>query len=71
MDATILENVKIDKARKQRDAGQKLAQFCVHVGRCPICTLVPPCNHYSQFDVSSRSQNSNQVPNDENLKNAV
>ena len=40
----------MEKNRAQINNGLKLQRKCVQVGRCPVCTLKPPCKHRNQVD---------------------
>ena len=50
MDDNIATQVLNEKRRNQLAQGQKLSKICASVGRCPICTLVPPCRHRVSAD---------------------
>lgn len=36
-----------EKLHAQHDAGRKIRLICNQIGRCGICTLLPPCKHIS------------------------
>jgi hypothetical protein len=42
----IYGSYKHDQHRKQQDLGKQMAAKCKKQGRCPKCTLVPPCKHF-------------------------
>lgn len=50
LDSRIAEQVLLEKNRAQINNGLKLQRKCVQVGRCPVCTLKPPCKHRKQVD---------------------
>lgn len=45
MDEQIAAQVLVEKRKSQAQNGAKIKKLCAQVGRCPICTLQPPCNH--------------------------
>ena len=52
MDERIANQVIYEKRKQQVENGAKLTKICSSVGRCPICTLKPPCNHRTKADQS-------------------
>lgn len=52
MDERIANQVIYEKRKQQVENGAKLMKICSSVGRCPICTLKPPCNHRNKADQS-------------------
>ena len=50
MDERIANQVVQEKRKQQIENGAKLLKICSTVGRCPICTLKPPCKHKSKVD---------------------
>lgn len=50
MDKQIREQVVVEIYKRQVNNGEKLSKICAQVGRCAICTLVPPCKHRKQID---------------------
>ena len=52
MDERIQAQVVIEKRKQQLVQGEKLSSICIQIGRCPICTLKPPCKHRQMVDQS-------------------
>jgi len=52
MDDHIATQVLHEKRRQQLSHGMKLQKICASVGRCPVCTLVPPCKHRKAIDMN-------------------
>lgn len=50
MDEQIAAQVLHEKRRQQFSNGAKLQKQCAQVGRCSICTLMPPCKHQKAID---------------------
>lgn len=44
----IFEKTKQEKYKKQIVAGKIMEVKCYKNGRCPLCTLHPPCNHIAE-----------------------
>jgi len=50
LDERIREQVIIENYKRQSNNGVKLSKICASVGRCPVCTLMPPCKHRKAID---------------------
>ena len=45
IDDEVFTKIKIENQKVQTNAAMSITKQCRKIGRCPKCTLVPPCKH--------------------------
>ena len=45
IDDEVFSKIKIENQKVQTNAAMSITKQCRKIGRCPKCTLVPPCKH--------------------------